>query len=205
MTCSSVKKGPILDHQRQRLEVEMIGQERWAEIRRLHFEAGESISAIARCLELDRKTVRRCLQSEAWQPYQRQYRAAGTLLASHEAWLRQRAPKVHYSARILHQELKADHGFRGSYETVKRFVAPLRELVDSEALTQTRFETAPGGGRARSIGGRRGSRFAMARRACGFLSSPWDSRGGVFTGATPTSGSISFSKPTSARSPTSAG
>lgn len=144
MTCSSVKKGPILDHQGQRLEVEMIGQERWAEIRRLHFETGESISAIARCLELDRKTVRRCLQREAWQPYLRQYRAAGRLLAPHEAWLRLRAPKVHYSARILHQELKADHGFRGSYETVKRFVAPLRELADSDALTQTRFETAPG-------------------------------------------------------------
>jgi len=125
------------------LEVEMVGKERWAEIRRLHFEAGESISAIARLLELDRKTVRRCLKAKAWRPYRRPVRA-DTLLAAHEDWLRERATKVRYSARILYQELKADRGFRGSYETVKRFVAPLRELADSEALTQTRFETAPG-------------------------------------------------------------
>lgn len=66
------------------------------------------------------------------------------LLAPHEAWLRKRASKVHYSARILYRELKADRGFQGSYETVKRFVAPLRELADSDGITQGRFETAPG-------------------------------------------------------------
>jgi len=143
MSCSSVKKGPILNHQHKALEVEMVGKERWAEIRRLHFEAGESISAIARLLELDRKTVRRCLRTETWRPYRRLVKAE-TLLAPHEGWLRERAPKVQYSARILYQELRAGHAFRGSYETVKRFVAPLRELAESDTLTQTRFETAPG-------------------------------------------------------------
>ncbi len=65
-------------------------------------------------------------------------------MAPHGEWLRRRAPEVRYSARILYQELKAQQGYGGSYETVKRFVAPLRELSDSEALTQRRFETAPG-------------------------------------------------------------
>lgn len=47
-------------------------------------------------------------------------------------------------SRILYQELKSQRGFEGSYETVKRFVAPLREAVDPGTLTQTRFETALG-------------------------------------------------------------
>ena len=47
----------ILTHQQQAMEVEMVGQARWAEIRRLHEEEGQSISAIARCMELDRLPV----------------------------------------------------------------------------------------------------------------------------------------------------
>jgi transposase len=36
-------------------------------------------------------------------------------------------------------------GYQGSYETVKRFVAPLREQAAAVAdLCQRRFETAPG-------------------------------------------------------------
>ncbi len=54
------------------------------------------------------------------------------------------APKVWYSVRILYQGLNAQHGFRGSYETVKHFVSPPREISAKEALTQTRLETAPG-------------------------------------------------------------
>jgi len=121
----------------------MVGEERWTEIRRLHDQEGRSISAIARLMDLDRKTVRRCLRDGAWRPYQRRT-AVDTLLAAHAPWLRRRAPEVRYSARILFQELKARHGYSGSYETVKRFVAPLRELSVSDALTQRRFETPPG-------------------------------------------------------------
>lgn len=143
MSRYELNKGTMLSHQGKALEVEMVGEERWTEIRRQHFELGQSISAIARQMDLDRKTVRRCIRDEAWRPYQRQAKS-DTLLAPHAEWLRRRAPEVRYSARILHQELKARHGYRGSYETVKRFVAPLRELAASDALTQTRFETAPG-------------------------------------------------------------
>jgi transposase len=87
--------------------------------------------------------VRRCLRDDAWRGYQRRAQAE-TLLAPQAEWLRRRASQVRYSARILYQELKAQRGYQGSYETVKRFVAPLRELASSDALTQTRFETAPG-------------------------------------------------------------
>lgn len=143
MSRYELKEGTMLSHQPKAMEVEMVGEERWAAIRRGYYQEGQSVSEIARSMDLDRKTVRRCIRDTVWRPYQRRAKV-DTLLAPHAEWLRRRAPEVGYSARILYQELKAQYGFSGSYETVKRFVAPLRELSDSEALTQTRFETAPG-------------------------------------------------------------
>lgn len=136
-------KETISDRFNKGSEMEMVNQQRWGEIRRLHYEQGQTISAIARTMELDRKTVRRCLREHTWRPYTRASKDH-TLLTPHAEWLRQRAPNVSYSARILYQELKTERGYRGSYETVKRFVAPLRELSQVDALTKTRFETAPG-------------------------------------------------------------
>ena len=120
----------------------MLDEGDWEAVRRLH-EEGWSISAIARHLNLDRKTVRTWLRRGQWQPYRRQARS-DTLLASHGEFLRRRAPEVQFSARILYQELTRRHGFTGSYDTVKRFVAPLRDLVRHAEQCQTRFETPPG-------------------------------------------------------------
>jgi transposase len=121
----------------------MLHQDRWEEIRRLHFEERRSVSAIARLLDLDRKTVRRCLRDTAWRPYTRVSRP-DTLLAQHADFLRQRAPEVQYSAQILFQELRRQRGYGGGYDTVRRFVAPLRQLASRAELCQTRFETPPG-------------------------------------------------------------
>jgi transposase len=143
MSQQAVREKIIGCRQQQSLEAGMVGEERWKEIRRQHREEGRSISAIARDMQLDRKTVRRCLREEAWRPYRRRAKT-DRLLDAHAGWLTQRAPAVRYSARILYQELRAQRGYAGSYETVKRFVAPLRELASSDTLTQTRFETAPG-------------------------------------------------------------
>ena len=77
-------------------EVEMDGRDWWEEIHR-RAGAGASIRAIARELDLDRKTVHRCLRQAAWRPYQRAVRQ-DTLLAAHAAYLRQRAAEVGYSA-----------------------------------------------------------------------------------------------------------
>ena len=122
-------------------EVRMVGPERWAEIHR-QARSGQSVSGIARRLDLDRKTVRRCLRQGSWQPYQRAARTT-TLLAAHAAYLTERAPVVGYSARILFQELRPQ-GYDGSYETVKRFVRPLRTTALKAEQTWTRFETPPG-------------------------------------------------------------
>lgn len=124
-------------------EREMVQHERWEEMRRLRLMEGVSISEIARRFDLDRKTVRRCLRESEWRRYQRSVKAE-TLVAEHASYLRERMAQVNYSARILYQELRARRGFAGSYDTVKRFVAPLRELKLADALCQGRFETAPG-------------------------------------------------------------
>ncbi|MDQ3565986.1 MAG: IS21 family transposase [Pseudomonadota bacterium] len=121
----------------------MVGRERWEEIRRLFYEERRSISAIARALDLDRKTVRRCMRWYEWQPYRRAIKE-DRLLGEHEAYLRERAPQVYYSARILYQELRGSRGYGGSYETVKRLVAPLRVLASAAERSQIRFETPPG-------------------------------------------------------------
>ncbi|HWQ37063.1 MAG TPA: helix-turn-helix domain-containing protein, partial [Burkholderiales bacterium] len=123
-------------------EVAVVGKERWEEIRRLH-ALGMTISEIARLSELDRKTVRRWLRQQQWQAYRREA-AARTLMSPHAAWLASRAPQVRYSARILYQELCAERGYTGSYDTVKLAVRPLRAQATLDSLTWCRFETAPG-------------------------------------------------------------
>ncbi len=120
----------------------MIGQRQWQGIHERRAE-GQSVAGIARDLELDRKTVRSCLRQSQWQSYRRETGVA-TKLDEHKAWLVERAPQVHYSARILHQELTRQRGFKGSYETVKLAVRPLRSDATVAALTQRRFETGPG-------------------------------------------------------------
>ena len=98
-------RATMIDPERQMLgEVEMVGQDRWEEIHR-RAGAGASIRAIARELDVDRKTVRRCLRQTEWKPYQRAARA-DTLLATHAAYLRRRAADVGYSAQVLFQELR---------------------------------------------------------------------------------------------------
>jgi transposase-like protein len=116
--------GIIGGEQSDSLEAMVLGKERWNEVRRLQGQEGLSVSEIARRLEIDRKTVRKALRSE-WKGYARVERNA-TLLAEHAAYLRTRAAEVNYSARILYQELVHMRGFGGSYQTVKRFVSPLR-------------------------------------------------------------------------------
>jgi transposase len=124
-------------------EVCMVDQERWAEIRRLREDERISISEIARRLDLDRKTVRRSLQQTTWQPYRRAAKTE-TLLTAHADMVRARAPQVQYSARILYQELRASRAYTGSDETVKRCVAPLREVQLQADRALVRFETPPG-------------------------------------------------------------
>jgi transposase len=123
-------------------EERMVQEDRWWEIRRMAREEKLPIAEIARRCDLDRKTVRRCLRQEQWQPYQRPA-LGGTLLAEHADFLRERAPAVRYSAQVLYQELK-ERGYAGGYDTVKRFVQPLRTAEALAERASVRFETPPG-------------------------------------------------------------
>src|SRR5260370_5012401 len=134
---------PETDHEVTPLgEGRMVREDCWREVHRLFHVERRSKSEIARQLALDRKTVRGILHEAVWQPYTRTERTA-TLLAEHVSYLQTRAPQVRYSARILFQELQA-RGDRGSYETVKRFVRPLRAVEQAARRAPVRFETAPG-------------------------------------------------------------
>lgn len=143
MSGNAPREDAKLDLQATHLEEGfMVGQDRWQEIHRLHQHEHVPIAEIARRLDLDRKTVRNCLRQEAWQPYERPART-DTLLVEHAEYLRDRAPKVGYSAQVLWQELR-QRGFAGSYQTVKRFVRPLRTAETLAERASVRFETPPG-------------------------------------------------------------
>jgi transposase len=124
-------------------EGRMVREDCWREVHRLFHVERRSKAEIARHVNLDRKTVRGILQETTWQPYTRAERT-DTLLAEHATFLRTRAPEVLYSARILVQELRRARGYRGSYETVKRFVRPLRAAEQAAERATVRFETPPG-------------------------------------------------------------
>lgn len=136
--CSAAAIVPMC---KQDMEAPVLGEQQWAAVHERRAR-GQSISAISRELDLDRKTVRSCLQQASWRPYRRAQ--AGSLLDGHHQWLAARAPEVNYSARILWQELRAQRGFAGSYVIVRRAVVPLRMAASVAALTQARFETGPG-------------------------------------------------------------
>ncbi len=121
----------------------MVREAVWREIHRLFSMGRWSKAAIARTLDLDRKTVLTCLAQREWTPYQRPA-SPDTLLSAHHAFLEQRAPVVGYSAQLLYQELTQRYGYTGSYETVKRFVRPLRDTQELAARATVRFETPPG-------------------------------------------------------------
>jgi transposase len=121
----------------------MIREALWQEIHRLHTAERWSKTLIAQTLDLDRKTVRTCLAQPAWTRYRRPA-PVETVLTAHRAFLEARAPAVDYSAQVLFQELTVQHGYTGSYDTVKRFVRPLRAAQDLAARATVRFETPPG-------------------------------------------------------------
>jgi len=65
------------------------------------------------------------------------------LLAENAEYLRERAAEVCHSAQVLYQEIR-QRGYKGSYETVKRFVRPLRDALELAERATWRFETPPG-------------------------------------------------------------
>jgi transposase len=99
-----------------------------------------SISAIARELAVDRKTVRSFLRLGA--PGERHPRAEGpSLLDPYKPYLQARLAQFPLSSVRLLDEIR-QQGYIGGYDLVKRFVQPLRRAREIPAVV--RFETDPG-------------------------------------------------------------
>jgi len=100
---------------------------------------GFSESAIARRVGLDRRTVKKYLESKEFPSYSIVNRKSN-LEPYHkliEDWLSQEA----YQATRIH-DLLLLQGYKGSYETVKRFVHKVKDKRGR--LAYVRFETVPG-------------------------------------------------------------
>jgi transposase len=103
---------------------------------------GVSISAIARRLELDRKTVRRYIAQGLEPPSYGPRARRVTLLRAFEPYLRERLgafPQL--SGRRLHRELR-DLGYTGGYTILTDLLREIRP-VDAPPF-EVRFETPPG-------------------------------------------------------------
>lgn len=72
---------------------EGLGQQQWTAIHERR-RAGQSLAAIARDLDGDRKTVRSAFSQTSWKPCHR--RTRGSVLSGRVHWLRQRAPELNY-------------------------------------------------------------------------------------------------------------
>jgi transposase len=101
----------------------MLSWEEFVELRNLH-ERGWSISAIARHLGKDRKTVRRYLADPDARPGVR--KPAGRLLDRYAAYVQARLEdNPHLTGTVLDREL-GELGYGGSYRTLARHLAGVR-------------------------------------------------------------------------------
>nr|WP_220273112.1 IS21 family transposase [Pseudomonas fluorescens] len=112
-----------------------------AEIRRRHLVSGETISVIARSLNLSRPTVRKHLRSTTAQVYQRQQQPApklGQFQSTLEAWLnteRHLPRSQRRTARRLYEDLQVE-GYRGAYDSVQRLVKQWKALKTRPGAAQ---------------------------------------------------------------------
>lgn len=110
----------------------------WSEMREMH-RSGISIKQISLITGCDRKTVRKYIAADAPPRYKRAGR--GSVLDPYQDHLKARLAKHPLSAARLFREIK-EEGYTGSLTTVKRFIAPFREM--SRIAAEIRFETKPG-------------------------------------------------------------
>jgi transposase len=102
-------------------------------------EKGITISAIARQMGMDRKTVRNALKEP--QPPRDPPSQVPSVLDPYKEWIQARLEVADFTAQRLYQDIRTQ-GYRGGYNLVKRFVAPLRAECHRQAVM--RFETLPG-------------------------------------------------------------
>lgn len=103
-------------------------------------QKGMNITQIAQELVRDRKTIRKWLESDEHQNYQRT-KIKPSKLESFKAFIRERMDEGCLNAVVLLDEIKSQ-GYTGGITILREFMQPLRPVVQSKATE--RFETPPG-------------------------------------------------------------
>ena len=118
----------------------MTGVEKIKEVRHLKYLKGLPIKEIVRQTHLSRNTVRRILRSEqtkfTHQRSQWPQPVTGQIRDKIEAWLREdlnQRRKYRRTAWRMYEILRYEHGYRGSYESVQKFVKELKPRISAKA------------------------------------------------------------------------
>ncbi|MGD0687994.1 MAG: ISL3 family transposase, partial [Streptosporangiaceae bacterium] len=106
-------------------------RERYAEIRR-RLDDGQSLAGICRALDLDRKTVQRFARAASVDELLVNAMNRESKLDRFKPYLCQRWNEGITDAAALHAELQ-QRGWAGSVKTVRRYVAPFRQLAAAPA------------------------------------------------------------------------
>jgi len=117
----------------------MIRQEEWMDINFMRRQ-GMSISQIARETGHTRKTIRRHLRSRDIPHYKRQPRSS--MLDPYKDILLSLFGSGVENGVVLYEKI-SDMGYKGGYDTVRKFLTPLRRESRRREAT-VRFETEPG-------------------------------------------------------------
>jgi transposase len=156
---------------------------------RLAHRDGMSIRQIAHSFHVSRRKVREALTSSEPQPYTRiqppPLPVLGPFTAIVEQILRDdrdAPPKQRHTAAQIHRRLQDEHGFRGSYPTVRRYVAAHRQLAQTTFIPLAH----PPGSRLEADFGHIHVDFPDGRRPVPFLVVVWAYSNYPFAIALPT-------------------
>lgn len=118
----------------------MTGVDKIKEVRHLKHVKSLPIKEIVRRTHLSRNTVRKILRSEqtkfSYQRDQWPQPVTGEIRQKLETWLREdltQRPKYRRTAWRMHEILRYEHGYRGSYESVAKCVKALRGKIRAKA------------------------------------------------------------------------
>ena len=117
----------------------MITKEVYMDIKAMQ-RNGKSIRAIAKELGLHRATVKKHLVETDFPRYRKIERNI-SILTPYQQMIRDFLEEDDYQATWIWEKLK-NHGYRGGYDTVRRFVGPIK--AQKNRLAFARFETEPG-------------------------------------------------------------
>lgn len=119
----------------------MITIETWAYIRRLHLQDGLGISAIARELGLDRKTVRRAIRTDNFLAVKQQGRSRSSKLDPFKSAIDRLLAKTPHLSGVRILEKLRQLGYTGGKSILNEYLVTLPQRQEEVYL---RIETGPG-------------------------------------------------------------